>query len=352
MRCPKCHYLSFDPEPRCRNCGYGLSLEEADVRIHDDDASSSPFADLAIHEPADQMTPAAPPRARTVSAPPAPPAPAPRAPAPPAAPPRPESPFAGLAGVTPNPAPPSVEAPRVQHASPRPRPLPTSELPLFVRGTASPELARVDEPLVRLPAETRPPLAVRRTVESPKPKPVDTSTRRTAGPLDADLLASLNPVLASRPKAAGAPHATPQEDAFRAGAGKRLLAAVIDGTLLAGLSSAVVWLTLRWIELPLEGALNASVLLPTAAFLCLLVIGYLVLFTVAGGQTPGKMAAGIRVIGDAPDDSASLGFGQALARAALALPSVLLGGLGFLPALVGDQRAIHDRLAHTRVVRA
>ena len=24
MKCPKCHYLSFEPEPRCRNCGYDL----------------------------------------------------------------------------------------------------------------------------------------------------------------------------------------------------------------------------------------------------------------------------------------------------------------------------------------
>ena len=28
MRCTKCHYLSFDPEPRCRNCGHDLSMEE------------------------------------------------------------------------------------------------------------------------------------------------------------------------------------------------------------------------------------------------------------------------------------------------------------------------------------
>ena len=27
MRCPKCHYLSFDPDPRCKNCGYDLDVE-------------------------------------------------------------------------------------------------------------------------------------------------------------------------------------------------------------------------------------------------------------------------------------------------------------------------------------
>jgi len=36
----------------------------------------------------------------------------------------------------------------------------------------------------------------------------------------------------------------------------------------------------------------------------------------------------------------------------LTVPSVLALGVGFVPALVGDERALHDRLAHTRVVRA
>ena len=31
MKCPKCHYLSFEPEPRCRNCGYDLSLGQDDL---------------------------------------------------------------------------------------------------------------------------------------------------------------------------------------------------------------------------------------------------------------------------------------------------------------------------------
>jgi hypothetical protein len=28
MRCPKCHYVSFDGQNRCRNCGYDLSLSQ------------------------------------------------------------------------------------------------------------------------------------------------------------------------------------------------------------------------------------------------------------------------------------------------------------------------------------
>jgi uncharacterized RDD family membrane protein YckC len=46
-------------------------------------------------------------------------------------------------------------------------------------------------------------------------------------------------------------------------------------------------------------------------------------------------------------------LGQAVLRAAGYLVSALPAGLGFLPALVGpEHRAVHDRLAHTRVVRA
>jgi uncharacterized RDD family membrane protein YckC len=43
---------------------------------------------------------------------------------------------------------------------------------------------------------------------------------------------------------------------------------------------------------------------------------------------------------------------QALLRALLTVPSVLAAGAGFVQALVGDERAVHDRIAHTRVVRA
>jgi uncharacterized RDD family membrane protein YckC len=39
-------------------------------------------------------------------------------------------------------------------------------------------------------------------------------------------------------------------------------------------------------------------------------------------------------------------------RELLALPSTLALGAGLLPAFFGQQRALHDRMAHTRVVRA
>src|SRR6187549_1506998 len=49
MKCPKCHYLSFDPEPRCRNCGYTLALGDADLVMKPaEPALAGPMADLAL----------------------------------------------------------------------------------------------------------------------------------------------------------------------------------------------------------------------------------------------------------------------------------------------------------------
>jgi uncharacterized RDD family membrane protein YckC len=46
-------------------------------------------------------------------------------------------------------------------------------------------------------------------------------------------------------------------------------------------------------------------------------------------------------------------FGQSIVRAAGYIVSALPLGLGFLPALFGpERRALHDRLADTRVVKA
>ena len=50
MRCPKCHYLSFEPEPRCKNCGYDLDLPEADLELRPASAPEGPMADLTLRE--------------------------------------------------------------------------------------------------------------------------------------------------------------------------------------------------------------------------------------------------------------------------------------------------------------
>jgi len=78
------------------------------------------------------------------------------------------------------------------------------------------------------------------------------------------------------------------------------------------------------------------------------------MFTAVNGQTVGKMIAHIRVVGTSAAEILThrVSLGQAALRAVMTLPSVLALGLGFLPALIGEGRAVHDRIAHTRVVRA
>ncbi len=73
-------------------------------------------------------------------------------------------------------------------------------------------------------------------------------------------------------------------------------------------------------------------------------------FDFAGGQTIGKMATHIRVVGD--DGRAVDVSGAALRTAGNAIQIVTLG-LAWLPALLAaDGRGIADRIAGTRVVRA
>ena len=50
MRCPKCHYVSFDGQNRCRNCGYDLSLaqpsEPLEVSTRPGNPTAAPLANL------------------------------------------------------------------------------------------------------------------------------------------------------------------------------------------------------------------------------------------------------------------------------------------------------------------
>ena len=77
----------------------------------------------------------------------------------------------------------------------------------------------------------------------------------------------------------------------------RLAAAIIDVALLGAVNAAVLYFTLAIAGLTLD-EVGLLPIMPLAAFLLLLNGGYLVAFTAAGGQTIGKMTAGIRVMND------------------------------------------------------
>ena len=224
-------------------------------------------------------------------------------------------------------------------------------LPLF-----TPDAHDPDAPLVTPRATPRAPLAVRRTAPvAPRPKP-----RRETGRVDRDpepRLALDTAELPMVPEPAPRPSPEmPAADSVPAVApvGARLLGGVIDLAIVSGIDLVVVYFTLRICELTFAQILTLP-LAPLVSFLVLLNGGYLSTFVAASGQTIGKMAAGTRVIPADPAASPSerVSFGQAVVRAAGYLVSALPAGLGFLPAFFGqERRALHDRLADTRVVKA
>lgn len=226
----------------------------------------------------------------------------------------------------------------------------TAELPLFVKGIAENE-GLADEADVRQPEEVelppaRPPLSVRRSAPEPS-RPRTQPTARRVGPLDHDLLEDLQRVEREEAIARGVDRATGLSSVAGVEPSHRAAAAAIDVGVLGGIATFVFWATLRLCNISLSG-LGAGALVPLLFFLALMDLGYLLMFTAAGGQTIGKMLMGIRV---ESVDEAGMSLRRAAWRSLLTLVSVIGLGLGWLPVLLG-RGTLHDRLARTRVVRA
>ncbi len=306
MKCPKCHYISFASSARCRNCGYEFSLAVDaagfDLPIQTGDEAIGPLSDFALERPQ-------PPRNESPS---------------------PAGPAAGPADFGPTP----------------PRPITGSfDLPLFK------ERRRDDDAPLVGQAAPRAPLAVRRSSPTPRavPRPPVVEPE-----LDLDVSVAFEPRTNQRPAAATPPATTVAKndvDSRAAAVGPRVLATLVDGLILVSIGAAVLSLTLKVCGLQFERA-AAIPPVPFAAFLLMIAGGYLTLFTAAGGQTIGKMAAGIRVVTVDPE-RVRVPLGHSVLRAVAYLASALPAGLGFLPALLAaDGRGLHDRLADTRVVKA
>jgi len=221
-----------------------------------------------------------------------------------------------------------------------------------------------DRPLVQVPTVLRAPLAVRRTTPDParlraKYARAARAEEQPAGDLlqgidEHDLaFAPMAEVMTHRLSAEPTPESLPAGWLQGVSAGKRFSAAAVDVLLLGSINAAVVWFTLSVCGLaPSQARLLPFV--PIGLFFLLVDGGYLVLFTAACGQTIGKMAAGIRVVGTTTGAVINdrISVGQSLARAIGAIASCVPLGAGLWVSLLGDGRALHDRIAHTRVVRA
>lgn len=313
MRCTKCSYLSFEPEPRCRNCGHDLSIDDLSLGelslkpVAADDQLGEFELDLDLAPPVSMHRSSMSGLSREEAG--------------------------GVATMTP----PVVARPVVA----RPVAPPTSELPLFMRDVV--ESVEDLEPLVKVPQRPRAPLAVRRTTPDPAKLRARYAPAHTPDLLDTMADVTEAPLLPTpfhnepTQKVLPTPIAT----------GIRVAAAAIDAGVLGVIATTVIVFTLRLAELPMAGVLELPVV-PMLAFFALIGLGYELMFTAASGQTIGKMLMGLRVVPDEPHAQADrVSVRQACVRALSMLPL----GAGLVAAFGGHGLAVHDRVAHTRVVR-
>jgi uncharacterized RDD family membrane protein YckC len=201
-----------------------------------------------------------------------------------------------------------------------------------------------DAPLITAPSRPRAPLGVRRaTPEVPRARPRATKPPGEHG----DTLFETPPaaVLGHAFEPARYSDANGEE---LAAPSSRILAALVDVALLSALDAVVLYFTLRLLGLATAQVFELP-LVPLLAFFLLLNGGYFIAFTAVGGQSIGKMALGIKVISQ---EDTSVPIGRATVRTLAYLVSALPLGAGFLPGVISaDRLALHDRLAHTRVIR-
>jgi uncharacterized RDD family membrane protein YckC len=312
MKCPKCGYLGFEPVNRCRNCGYDFSLSNAgddpapDLPIRIESSRVEPPADLSLATDRGSLE---------------------------------EKALAGSIRRAGNSVATAVASGRT-----------VTDLPLFGSRIPGDEDGEDDEPLITKPSPPRPPLAVRRaTPEVPRLRVEQARMQLFDLTLDTDRPPASSTVRLTDLTAPDWVEDDVDEPARDAAVSARFVAVMIDLLILSAIDAIVVYFTMQICGVTLAelGILPKG---PLLAFLLVQNGGYLVAFT-AGGQTLGKMAVDIRVVpADAHD---TLDIGRACTRTALWLLLAIPAGLGFLTALLSqDRRGLHDRFAGTRVVRA
>jgi len=317
MKCPKCGYLGFEDVARCRNCGYDFSLTPApllELPLQGDRRTPGPLDDLSLVDSAMAsrpvpLEPASHPGSARTDA---------------------ELPLFGPAPLDDEPMIPRPSPPRaplaVRRATPE-VPRVRAEQPRAQSLDLSPEISSHAQALQSSPRATLSPLAAR-VVSSPR--------------AEGDL-ASRSVVARPSPRLV-----EPADEVEPAGIAARLAAAFIDILILVAVDVVVVYFTMQICGIS-PGELSMLPKVPLIAFLVVQNGGYLVAFT-AGGQTLGKMVAGIRIVAEEPADT--LDIPRAMTRTIVWIMLAIPAGLGFLTLFGRDHRGLHDRCAGTRVVRA
>ncbi len=328
MKCPKCGYLGFETTDRCRNCQYDFSLapfqSEAELSLKAAEDTVPTNGDFEL-----------PPITR---------------------PPEPSSSLdldrlfgeeetsadslesmASSIEVIDEPIEP--DEPVEDH-----EPVGAAARSVEAPASVDDSLPFDDAPIVAPPA-ARAPLSVRRaTPELPRNRP------RPTRPARPDALQLEPDAETGQLAASGSTAETIASLTETPSLGARVGAGAIDTLLLVTLDALILYLTLRvtGLQNTLEDV-RVLPIIPFGGFLALLAFGYVASFTVAGGQTIGKMVLSLRVIGD---DGRPIDAAGGMLRAAGCMLVPLTLGLSYVPVLVtADHRAVHDRLAGTRVVQ-
>ncbi len=131
--------------------------------------------------------------------------------------------------------------------------------------------------------------------------------------------------------------------------GERAAAAVCDMMVLLAIAGTLVSSAASVTGATLNQILSDAAL-PLAGAWSIFAIGYSVFFVGSCGQTIGRMVMHLRVV---HVDQFSVGFKVAALRLAVWLAVIATLGIGLLPAIKDRKnRALHDRLTQTRVVKA
>lgn len=268
----------------------------------------------------------------------------------------------GLGAGEPYRAPP-LAAPALGGPPPAPTERPVSRTDVFSPvGGASPfasQAAPPEKTMLEIPSSPRssPPPPLRGTPAagsapaSPRPALDDMRPREPgAPPVHGDMLGSIDALdhtaLGARAVRAPAPPPTRPVGApvgRPAGFWIRFGALVVDGVAI-GLPLAALNFLLTFV-IPVEVASLLGGVIGMVVGIGLPVVGWAI-----WGRTPGKALLRIAVVAEG-SNRPGIGFGKALLRLVGYAISAVVAGIGFLMAGFGDKRALHDRIAGTRVIR-
>ena len=169
---------------------------------------------------------------------------------------------------------------------------------------------------------------------------------------DGDARAEKSPVAPRRPRP-GKPATAARKEEEAARFGIRLVAALVDSMIL-GIPLLVA--TLLWGTFALDGGDGGPRSVPEGSLAAVLIgfpllcLVYYVFSWGVRGATPGKSLLGLSVQTD--EGETPIGFQRAVLRVVGYLVSTSILGLGFvIIAFSDDKRALHDRIAGTRVMR-